>query len=69
MKADAVIVSAGQEPLLHGGEEKAISLPGGGKPILAHSLDKFGFCPLIPSILLVVAEEDMDYCLRKIVGR
>jgi 2-C-methyl-D-erythritol 4-phosphate cytidylyltransferase len=38
-----------------------------GKPILAHTLDKFETCPLIRSILLVVGQEDMDYCLKEII--
>lgn len=40
-----------------------------GKPILAHTLDKFETCPLIHSILLVVGEEDMDYCMKEIVEK
>ncbi len=41
----------------------------GGKPILVHALDKFETCPLIRSILLVVGEEDMDYCLKEIIEK
>jgi 2-C-methyl-D-erythritol 4-phosphate cytidylyltransferase len=41
----------------------------GGKPILAHTLDKFETCPLIRSILLVVGQEDMDYCLKEIIEK
>jgi 2-C-methyl-D-erythritol 4-phosphate cytidylyltransferase len=39
------------------------------KPILAHTLDKFENCPLIHSILLVVGQEDMDYCLKEIIEK
>ena len=39
------------------------------KPILAHTLDKFENCPLIRSILLVVGQEDMDYCMKEIVEK
>jgi len=83
MKADAVIVSAGKGlrfvegkptrvgttavPIPDHGKKQFHSL--GGKPILARSLDKFETCPLIRSILLVVGEEDMDYCLKEIVER
>jgi len=82
MKADAVIVSAGKGlrfmegkstscttavPTPDHGKKQFLSL--GGKPILAHSLGKFETCPLIRSILLVVGEEDMDYCLKEIVER
>jgi len=83
MKADAVIVSAGKGlrfmegksirvgttvvPTPDHGKKQFHSL--GGKPILAHTLDKFDTCPLIHSIFLVVGEEDMDYCLKEIVER
>jgi 2-C-methyl-D-erythritol 4-phosphate cytidylyltransferase len=40
-----------------------------GKPILAYTLDKFETCPLIRSILLVVGQEDMDYCLKEVVEK
>ncbi len=75
MKADAVIVSAGKGlRFLEGGSvspdhgKKQFSLLG-GKPILAHTLDKFEACSLIRSVRLVVGEEDMDYCLKEIVER
>lgn len=40
-----------------------------GKPILAHTLDKFEACSLIRSVRLVVSQEDMDYCLKEIVEK
>jgi 2-C-methyl-D-erythritol 4-phosphate cytidylyltransferase len=40
-----------------------------GKPVLAHTLDKFEACSLIRSVRLVVGQEDMDYCLKEIVER
>jgi 2-C-methyl-D-erythritol 4-phosphate cytidylyltransferase len=75
MKADAVIVSAGKG--LRFMEGKSIRPDHGkkqfhslvGKPILAHTLDKFETCPLIRSILLGVGQEDMDYCLKEIVEK
>ena len=75
MKADAVIVSAGKG--LRFMEGKSTTPNHGkkqfhfleGKPILAHALDKFETCPLIRSILLVVGQEDMDYCLKEIVEK
>jgi 2-C-methyl-D-erythritol 4-phosphate cytidylyltransferase len=68
MKADAVIVSAGKGLRFMEGKKKQFhSL--GGKPILAHTLDKFEACPLIRSILLVVGQEDMDYCLKEIIEK
>lgn len=68
MKADAVIVSAGKGHRFMEGKKKQFhSLA--EKPILAHTLDKFETCPMIHSILLVVAEEDMGYCLEEIVEK
>src|SRR4030043_1221294 len=75
MKADAVIVSAGKGLRLK--EGKSIRPDHGkkqftfleGKPILAHTLDKFEACSLIRSVRLVVGQEDMDYCLKEIVEK
>ena len=61
-----MIVSAGKGLRFMEGKKKQFhSL--GGKPILAHTLAKFETCPLIRSILLVVGQEDMDYCLKEII--
>ena len=68
MKADAVIASAGKGlRFMEGKKKQFYSL--GGKPILAHTLDKFETCPLIRSVRLVVGQEDMDYCLKEIVEK
>ena len=68
MKADAVIVSAGKGVRFMEGQKKQFYFLG-GKPILAHTLDKFETCPLIRSILLVVGQEDMDYCLKEVIEK
>jgi len=68
MKADAVIVSAGKGLRFMEGKKKQFHFLE-GRPIVAHTLDKFETCPLIRSILLVVGQEDMDYCLKEIVER
>jgi 2-C-methyl-D-erythritol 4-phosphate cytidylyltransferase len=68
MKADAVIVSAGKGLRFMEGRKKQFYFLE-GKPILAHTLDKFETCPLIRSILLVVGEEDMDICLKEVVEK
>jgi len=68
MKADAVIVSAGKGHRFMEGMKKQFHLLA-EKPILAHTLDKFETCPLIHSILLVVSQEDMDFCLKEIVEK
>lgn len=75
MKADAVIVSAGKglrfmegKPISPDHGKKQFYLLG-GKPLLAHTLDKFETCPLIRSVRLVVGQEDMDYCLNEIIEK
>jgi len=68
MKAHAVIVSAGKGHRFMEGKKKQFHFLE-GKPILAHTLDKFETCPLIRSILLVVGQEDMDYCLKEVVEK
>ncbi len=83
MKADAIIVSAGKGHRFVEGNSLRVGTtivpaPDRGKkqfhlmerkPILAHTLDKFETCPLIRSILLVVGQEDMDYCLKEVVEK
>ena len=59
MKADAVIVSAGKGLRFMEGKKKQFTFLG-GKPILAHTLNKFETCSLIRSVHLVVGQEDMD---------
>ena len=66
MKTDAIIVSAGKGHRFMEGKKKQFYLLA-GKPILAHTLDKFETCPLIRSILLVVGKEDMDTCLKEVI--
>jgi 2-C-methyl-D-erythritol 4-phosphate cytidylyltransferase len=68
MKADAVIVSAGKGQRFMEGKKKQFHFLE-GKPILAHTLDKFETSPLIRSILLVVGQEDMDYCLKEVIEK
>ena len=68
MNADAVIVSAGKGVRFMNGQKKQFYFLE-DKPVLAHTLDKFETCPLIRSILLVVGQEDMDYCLREVIEK
>ncbi len=66
IKADAIIVSAGKgQRFMEGRKKQFFSL--GGKPILVHTIAPFDRSPLIRSILLVVGEEDQDYCLKEII--
>lgn len=68
MKAVALIVSAGKGQRFMEGRKKQFH-PLAGRPVLAHTLDKFETCPLIHSILLVVGQEDMTYCLKEIIEK
>jgi 2-C-methyl-D-erythritol 4-phosphate cytidylyltransferase len=68
MRAEALIVSAGKGHRFIEGKKKQFHLLA-EKPILVHTLDKFEACSLIHSILLVVGEEDMDYCLEEIIEK
>jgi 2-C-methyl-D-erythritol 4-phosphate cytidylyltransferase len=68
MKVEAVIVAAGKGIRFGEGKKKQFQLLS-GKPILAHTLDRFEACPTIKSILLVTAQEDMNYCLEEIVEK
>src|SRR4030043_544348 len=68
MKADAIIVSAGKGQRFMQGKKKQFYLLA-DKHILAHTLDKFEKCPLIRSILLVVGQGDMDYCMKEIIEK
>ncbi len=68
MNVYAIIVSAGKGHRFMEGKKKQFFLLG-GKPILTHTLEKFEACPSVHSILLVVGEEDMDYCMREIIER
>ncbi len=68
MKTDAIIVSAGKGHRFMEGKKKQFYLLA-GKPILVHTLNQFQTCSLIRSILLVVSEEDMDYCLKEVIEK
>ena len=41
----------------------------GGKPLLVHTLRTFQECYSVDSIVIVVPEKDVDYCLHQIVQR
>ncbi len=40
-----------------------------GKPILAHTIDKFEKCRYIDEIILVAKEEEIEYCRKEIVKK
>ncbi|MGW8186720.1 MAG: 2-C-methyl-D-erythritol 4-phosphate cytidylyltransferase [Desulfobacterales bacterium] len=65
----AVIVAAGRGVRMQSGTRKQY-LQVAGRPVLVHTLQKFDVCPLIDDICLVVPEDDLDFCRRRLlVGR
>ena len=67
-RVTAVIPAAGSG-IRMGLEEAKQYLELGGKPLLARTLRTFQECHLVDSIILVVPEKDVDYCLQQIVQR
>jgi 2-C-methyl-D-erythritol 4-phosphate cytidylyltransferase len=65
---NAVIVSAGKGHRFMNGKKKQF-LPLAGKPVLARTLDPFERCPLVNTVVLVVGQEDLGFCLREIVEK
>lgn len=66
INSDAIIVSAGKGQRFGAGIKKQF-LSLGGKPILSHTLAPFERCPLIRFVLVVVGEEDLEYCLKEVI--
>ena len=60
MKASVILLAAGKGSRFGSSSPKQFYLLG-GKPVLAHSLETFGRCAEISEIVLVTAEEDVDY--------
>ncbi|MCP4367963.1 MAG: 2-C-methyl-D-erythritol 4-phosphate cytidylyltransferase [Deltaproteobacteria bacterium] len=62
----AVIVAAGKGVRMNDAVRKQY-LPLAGRPVLAHCLTLFEKCNLINKIILVVPEDDFDYCRNNIL--
>ena len=62
----AVIVAAGKGIRMNDTVRKQY-LPLAGRPVLAHSLTLFEECNLINKIILVVPEDDFDFCRKEIL--
>ena len=67
-RVTAVIPAAGSG-IRMGLEEAKQYLELDGKPLLARTLRTFQECHLVDSIIIVVPEKDVDYCLQQIVQR
>jgi len=62
----AIIVSAGKGIRMQNPLRKQYLLLA-GEPILIHTLKAFDFCNLIDEIILVIPENDFEYCRREIL--
>ena len=63
----AIIVAAGKGVRMKGTMRKQY-LDLSGRPVLAHSIMAFDLCSLVEEIFLVVPEEDVEYCQKKILS-
>jgi 2-C-methyl-D-erythritol 4-phosphate cytidylyltransferase len=62
------VLAAGQGTRV-GGSINKVFLPLRGKPIVVHALEPFQASPIVDRVVLVVAEADLGYCRREIIGR
>ena len=62
----AVIVAAGRGVRMQSDTRKQY-LKVAGRPVLVHTLLKFDVCPLIDQICLVVPDDDLDFCRRRLL--
>jgi 2-C-methyl-D-erythritol 4-phosphate cytidylyltransferase len=67
-RVTAVIPAAGSGMRM-GLEEAKQYLEIDGKPLLVHTLRTFQECHAVDSIIIVVPEKDVDYCLHQMVPR
>ncbi|MFY9706395.1 MAG: 2-C-methyl-D-erythritol 4-phosphate cytidylyltransferase [Desulfobacterales bacterium] len=63
----AVIVAAGRGVRMQSDTRKQY-LKVAGRPVLVHTLLKFDVCPLIDQICLVVPDDDIDFCRRRLLS-
>ena len=63
----AIIVAAGKGVRMKGRMRKQY-LDLSGRPVLVHSIMTFDACSLIEEIVIVVPEEEIDYCQNNIVS-
>ena len=63
----AIIVAAGKGVRMKGRMRKQY-LDLSGRPVLVHSIMTFDACSLIEEIVIVVPEEEIDYCQKNIVS-
>jgi len=64
----AIVVAAGRSSRMKLGQSKQY-LPLLGKPVLAHTLFAFEKCSIIDEVILVVNQDDMEFCRNEVVGK
>jgi len=64
----AIIVAAGRSSRMKLGQSKQY-LPLLGKPVLAHTLFAFEKCLIIDEVILVVNQDDMEFCRNEVVEK
>ncbi len=67
MRTIAIIPAAGFGVRMKTKTPKQFLKLGGGRPVLAVTLEEFNACPLVDGIILAVPHDDVDYCNREIV--
>ena len=68
MKTGAIIVAGGLGKRIEGNLPKQFLILS-GKPILAHTIEKFERCDLVDEIILVVPEDHLGHCSQAIVDK
>jgi len=68
MKTTAIIAAGGRSERLPGAVPKQFR-PVAGRPVLAHTLQKFDLCPDIDDVIVIVEEEHLLYTSDAIVDR
>jgi 2-C-methyl-D-erythritol 4-phosphate cytidylyltransferase len=66
MTVAALIVAAGRGVRMGSSRRKQYLLLS-GRPILSHTIERFGACPEVDRITVVVPAEEIDHCQRQIV--
>lgn len=67
MKSSAIITAAGFGHRMGGGKKKQFLLLG-GVPLIIHTLERFQSSSLITEIILLIPEDDIAYCKKKVIS-
>ncbi|MBI5064570.1 MAG: 2-C-methyl-D-erythritol 4-phosphate cytidylyltransferase [Desulfatitalea sp.] len=67
MTIAALIVAAGQGVRMGSAQRKQYLLLA-GRPILSHTIERFGTCPEVDRIMVAVPAAEIDYCRQQIIS-